>query len=160
MDKYLIFSDIDGTLTKNNQQITETTKKSIIKLIGQGHLFYVATGRKYGSGAYISDMIHPDCQIVASNGCIFDLEESIQEYQLSKVVLEKILEVNQFFDLSLFFFGKHTTYYTHDLPTHFKQEERARLTVLKEDFIKIKGNKDRSGCISVLTTKAESEHIQ
>lgn len=48
-NKYLIVSDLDGTLLDHNSEITPRTKATIKKLIKMGNIFCIATGRTLSS---------------------------------------------------------------------------------------------------------------
>lgn len=45
--RYLIALDLDGTLLTKNKTISHTTKKTIQKLMNQGHIVVIATGRPH-----------------------------------------------------------------------------------------------------------------
>lgn len=47
MDKYLIVSDLDGTLLNHKRKIPRKSIRYIKKLVKQGHFFVFATGRPY-----------------------------------------------------------------------------------------------------------------
>lgn len=48
-NKYLICSDIDGTLLRQDQTVSEKTRDLIQTLENDGHIFSISTGRMYRS---------------------------------------------------------------------------------------------------------------
>ena len=54
--KYLITIDIDGTLKRSDDTISERSKKVIQELINQGHVIAICSGRP----RYFSSMIAKD----------------------------------------------------------------------------------------------------
>ncbi len=44
-DKKVLVLDIDGTLTNSKKEITENTKKSIVRIMEEGHIVILASGR-------------------------------------------------------------------------------------------------------------------
>lgn len=122
MQKYLICSDIDGTLMTNHQEISLNTLNIIKELQQQGHLFYVATGRMYLSAKAVANDISEATGVIASNGGIYsnghetvangmNYESSLAAYQIAMK-----------YQLPLFFFSKDAVYYSLILPDYFKDE--------------------------------------
>ena len=47
MDKKLVAIDLDGTTLNNQSQLTQKTEEAIRKVIEQGHIVSIATGRPF-----------------------------------------------------------------------------------------------------------------
>lgn len=137
MEKHLIFMDIDGTLVNNEQQISEKTKSVITALQSDGHQFYVATGRKYSSAYHIAKSLSQDTQVVASNGSVYSLNQTLHKEQLSEEALRRIYTVTNAKQLPVFFFGEHTVFYTQNLPEYLQKNDQSRIGQNEEDFFLI-----------------------
>lgn len=138
MTSCLIFMDIDGTLVDENMSISSTDKATISQVIEQGSVVYLATGRKYAAAKQVAERLHPDVQVVASNGCVYECQEQFFKESFAQNALKMLFALCRSKDVSLFFFGKSETFYTKNLPDYFKSENQARLTTEKEQqFIKI-----------------------
>jgi Cof subfamily protein (haloacid dehalogenase superfamily) len=147
MEKHLIFMDIDGTLVDNQQNILPKTKAVITALQKEGHLFYVATGRKFSSAASIAEMLSKKTQVVASNGSIYSINQQLVKHQLSVEALSLIYTAAAELSLPVFFFGEHTVFYTSDLPDYFTQNDQARIANTKEkDFIALRSLEELLAC--------------
>lgn len=68
--KKLIVSDIDGTLLRSDKHVSNTTKDKITQLIGEGHLFAIATGRMHGAGKIITQELDYDGFLISCNGAV------------------------------------------------------------------------------------------
>ncbi|EOI03098.1 cof-like hydrolase [Enterococcus moraviensis ATCC BAA-383] len=143
MEPHLIFMDIDGTLVDNHQNISKKTKKVINHLQELGHLFYVATGRKFSSAATIANTLSPQTQVVASNGSIYSIHSQLVKHQLSKEALILIYNAVSEIAMPIFFFGEHTVFYTEELPEYFTKSDQARITNESEkEFVAIRSLSD------------------
>lgn len=137
MDRYLICSDIDGTLMTNQQTLSAQTCQLIQSLLDQGHLFYVATGRMYLSAVKIAENINPKVGVIASNGGIFSLNDQIIQYTLQQESSLIIYQLAQKYQLPLFFFTKDTIYYSSILPDYFHNEtDKGRIDAGKQESYK------------------------
>lgn len=58
MDKYVIFTDIDGTLLNDEHKITKITKDALLSLQQQGHSLVLASGRDIHSLAKLGDELN------------------------------------------------------------------------------------------------------
>ncbi|EOL45508.1 cof-like hydrolase [Enterococcus phoeniculicola] len=134
MDKHLIFMDIDGTLVNNQQEISKKNKTVINMLQKKGHLFYVATGRKYSSAIQIANKLSEQTQVVASNGSVYSINQTLHKEQLSENALKKIYETTAPKQLPVFFFGEHTVFYTQQLPEYLQKNDQSRIGNSEEDF--------------------------
>ncbi len=68
--KKLIVSDIDGTLLKSDKHVSDMTRDKITQLIGEGHLFAIATGRMHGAGKIITKELDYDGFLISCNGAV------------------------------------------------------------------------------------------
>src|SRR5690606_22758784 len=67
-DKHLIELDLDGTLLKEDNTISETNKIVLNKLLELGHNVMIATGRPYRSSRKYYDELGLKTPIVNFNG--------------------------------------------------------------------------------------------
>ena len=70
MKKYLIVSDLDGSLADESHQVNEDTKQFVRGILDQGHLFYISTGRMKSLVANVAKDIDPRVGVIGSNGGI------------------------------------------------------------------------------------------
>lgn len=119
MKKYLICTDIDGTLLDDRHEVPTETKKLFKKLLDQGHLIYLATGRMYHSGQETALTIDPRVGTIASNGGIYFLEDKLVRQTLAADTAEQVYHVAKKYALPLFFFSDQTVYYSETLPHYF-----------------------------------------
>lgn len=136
MDKHLIFMDIDGTLVSRDQKISTKTRSVISELQKDGHQFYVATGRKYSSAIDVAKRLTPKTKVVASNGSIYSVNDTLHKKQLSRDALAAIYETVFQKKIPLFFFGEHTVFYTEELPEYLQKSDQSRVSASgEEDFL-------------------------
>ncbi|MFV0560564.1 MAG: HAD family hydrolase [Enterococcus sp.] len=127
MNQHLIFMDIDGTLVDRDLCISEQNKHTIERLIDAGHIVYVATGRKYQAAKEISQQLHQNVHVVASNGCVYEFGDELHVSGIEQKTVHTIFQVAKRHDAALFFFGLEKTFYTNHLPTYFSKEDCARV---------------------------------
>ena len=84
MEYKLIAFDMDGTLLNNNNQISNLTKKYLIKLASQGHKIIISSGRPIrGIISYYKEL-KLNTPIICYNGAyIYPGKENIEEYCFS-----------------------------------------------------------------------------
>lgn len=122
MKRYLICSDIDGTLMTNQQTISQKTLDFIHDLQKEGHLFFIATGRMCLSATKIAEMIGEKIGVIASNGGALLLDGNIIQHTLDQNCSLSIYRLAMTYDLPLFFFTTDTVYYSSILPGYFKNK--------------------------------------
>lgn len=144
MNRYLICSDIDGTLMTSKQNISQETINYIQKLQNQGHLFFLATGRMYLSAQKIADSINSHIGVIASNGGIFSLNDKIITHTFDIEALKIVYQESLKYQLPLFLFTSHTIYYSLFLPDYFQNDtNQGRIdSGKKENYIKIHNLKE------------------
>lgn len=135
MDKHLIFMDIDGTLVTKDQQISARTKSVVSELQQAGHQFYVATGRKYSSASEIAKRLNEQTQVIASNGSVYSINETLHKNRLSDEALQFVYQTMTEHRLPMFFFGEHTIFYTQQLPSYLQKNDQSRIGNTEEDFL-------------------------
>ncbi|ARM71676.1 TPA_asm: Cof-type HAD-IIB family hydrolase [Listeria monocytogenes] len=146
MEKYLICSDLDGTLLLKNQTISPKTLDLLQQLMEEGHHFAVATGRMYNSATDFAKMVHPKADVIASNGGVVAVSgEIIQQSTMKKSALLESFSLCQAHDLAVFFFSTNTVYYTKTPPSYFSDEED-------------KGRVNATKLVAVQTEQAFLEH--
>lgn len=70
MEKKLIAIDLDGTTLNNDSKITQETFNVIQKLLKQGHIVSIATGRSYRKSFHLYDELKLHTPIVNYNGAL------------------------------------------------------------------------------------------
>ncbi len=140
LKKYLICSDLDGTLLLKNQTISQKTLDLLQQLIEEGHHFAVATGRMYNSATDFAKLVHPKANVIASNGALVAVSgEIIQKEKMKQSALLQTFILCQNHDLPVFFFSTDTVYYTQNPPYYFTDEEdKGRVNATKLIAIKTK----------------------
>ena len=68
MDKKLVAIDLDGTTLNNQSQLTQRTEEAIRKVIEQGHIVSIATGRPFRTSQQFYQQLNLDTPIVNFNG--------------------------------------------------------------------------------------------
>lgn len=95
-EKYLLVTDLDGTLLTSDRTVSEKTKMALKRLLDAGHEVAVATGRMMGAAriaAYAADL---DCYIVATNGMTvqhFRSDKPMFETFMPPYLIQKVLDV-------------------------------------------------------------------
>ncbi|EAC7272409.1 Cof-type HAD-IIB family hydrolase [Listeria monocytogenes] len=138
MEKYLICSDLDGTLLLKNQTISPKTLNLLHQLIEEGHHFAVSTGRMYNSATDFAKLVHPKADVIASNGGVVAVSgEIIQQEKMKQSALLETFLLCQNHDLPVFFFSTDTVFYTKNPPYYFTDEEdKGRVNATKLVAIK------------------------
>ncbi|KLI75758.1 MULTISPECIES: Cof-type HAD-IIB family hydrolase [Lacticaseibacillus] len=132
MSKYLIVSDIDGTLTANHHDVTVNTAQALENAVAAGAAFYVATGRMHALAEVVAKQFQPDASIIASNGAVYDFSHTLGEDALTAVE-----EVSADLNLNALYFSDDTVYFTGTLPPAI--EAAARRFAPKSVEIKVVG---------------------
>ena len=113
--KYLIAIDIDGTLKRSDDTISDRTKEIIKKLTDQGHEIAICSGRP----RYFSSMIAKDAlassYLISSNGTeVYDIVNNkliFSEY-ISKDVCKKIYDITKELNIRVVFSSGNIEYAT------------------------------------------------
>ncbi len=128
-EKYLICSDLYGTLLNSKGEISSNTLSIIRNLQKDGHIFCISTGRMYKSAKSFADIIGGDTCIICSNGAYAGTAtEDIHKSNMSPETAINVYKVMQFFNIPLYFFSKNDVYYTKVLPLFFSKEDMQRLS--------------------------------
>lgn len=69
----LVAADMDGTLIKNNQELTPRTAAAVRKIQARGIRFILNTGRSNSESELYYDKLKMDCSIFANGTYILDL---------------------------------------------------------------------------------------
>lgn len=134
--KYLICSDIDGTLLRQDQTVSKKTRDLIQTLEKDGHIFSISTGRMYRSAREVGFQVSSSGHVIASNGSY----AAIRDEQLLKTTLEEkairsTYDIMSDFDLPLFFFSTNTLFYTKEPPAFFQNlADKSRLDTGHNSF--------------------------
>ncbi|HIZ71198.1 MAG TPA: Cof-type HAD-IIB family hydrolase [Candidatus Atopostipes pullistercoris] len=68
MDRKLVAIDLDGTTLNNDSQLTHETESAIRKVVEQGHIVSIATGRPFRTSQQFYKQLRLDTPIVNFNG--------------------------------------------------------------------------------------------
>ena len=66
--KHLIAIDLDGTLLTNNKDISQRTKQTIQKVVDNGHIVVIATGRSHRSSLHYYQSLDLNTAMINFNG--------------------------------------------------------------------------------------------
>lgn len=94
--KWLIFSDLDGTLFNHEHTITDHTRKVLEKLLAAGHRFILSSGRPLSNMLRIKEQIGlntPGLYLIAYNGAVIydcDAEKIIYNRTVDYSLVRKI----------------------------------------------------------------------
>lgn len=69
-EQHLIVLDLDGTLLTNDKQIMPQTKTLITKLISEGHIVVIATGRSHRMSSFYYNHLNLKTPMINSNGAL------------------------------------------------------------------------------------------
>ncbi|WP_390407290.1 HAD family hydrolase [Lacticaseibacillus jixiensis] len=112
MDKYLIISDIDGTLSYDHQHVSAKTAQVLQQLMDAGHEFYAATGRMYNLAKIMTEQVDPRAEIIASNGAVYDFNGSRVHHLMGEHALTVTEQAAGAQALTAVYFTDDTVYYT------------------------------------------------
>lgn len=70
MNRKLIAIDLDGTTLNNDSQVTKETKQTIQRVIDQGHIVSIATGRPFRTSAQFYKQLELETPMVNFNGAL------------------------------------------------------------------------------------------
>lgn len=121
MERYLIVSDMDGSLAGEDHEVQEITKTVIRKLLDQGHLFYIATGRMKGLIENIAKDIDERVGVIGSNGGIIELNNTFDIEEMDHDQRVKLYDFVQEKQIPTLFFSDKDILYTEDVPDFFAQ---------------------------------------
>lgn len=71
--KKILFTDLDGTLLKNDKTVSSENRLAIQKMLDMGHHLVIATGRSVKSGLAVAKQLgltRPGCYMIAFNGAV------------------------------------------------------------------------------------------
>jgi len=68
MERKLVAIDLDGTTLNDDSQITTETKETIQKIMNQGHIVSIATGRPYRTSSHFHQQLQLNTPMVNFNG--------------------------------------------------------------------------------------------
>ena len=111
--KKLIVSDIDGTLLRSDKHVSDITRDKITQLIGDGHLFAIATGRMHGAGKIITQELDYDGFLISCNGAVvkhLKTGEVIQAIELEPILAAQVTEICEKYKAYYHFYDIETIY--------------------------------------------------
>ncbi|MCI1986269.1 MAG: Cof-type HAD-IIB family hydrolase [Lactobacillus sp.] len=112
MEKYLIISDIDGTLSFDHQHVSAKTAAVLQQLLDAGHAFYAATGRMYNLAKIMTTQVDPRAEIIASNGAVYDFNGDRVHHLMGESALLAAEAAASAQALSAVYFTDDAVYYT------------------------------------------------
>lgn len=119
MSKYLVFTDLDGTLLSgDHKKVSVRTKATIEYLQRYDVKFYIATGRMYELAKITQDRLNHDVGLVTSNGAVFDGVGGQEVKYLGSKAVDLAYRVTQINKLPMMLFTLKIAYFTEKIP-HF-----------------------------------------
>lgn len=108
----LVAADMDGTLIKNNQELTPRTVDAIRRIQARGIRFILNTGRSNSESELYYDKLKMDCSIFANGTYILDLPAGTCPYNrpIDLDAARRIYEIYARFDCLIFIQGDHWVY--------------------------------------------------
>ncbi len=100
--KKIIFSDVDGTIKPDGQEISDFTKDVIKKVKAKGYEFILATGRNRRNASKIAEQVGGCRYLVTCNGGeVLDVQsgKSIFAISLPKESLQELYDIAKKYDL-------------------------------------------------------------
>ena len=91
MEKYLIMSDLDGTLLNHKRKIPNKSIRYIRKLVKEGHYFIFSTGRPYQGCIQFYNKLKINCPLVCDNGGSIHFPNNHSKDIITSIPLELIL---------------------------------------------------------------------
>ena len=82
----ILFTDLDGTLLKNDKTISEKNRQAIHQMLKAGNYVVISTGRNVESGCQVAKELGldiPGCYMIAYNGAViydFGAAHALEEY--------------------------------------------------------------------------------
>ncbi len=114
---YLVFMDVDGTLSYDHLHVSDLTSATIRKWQAKGVIFYIASGRPRMLAEPIAQQIDEQVHLVASNGAVY--QDNKGQWIINFLTANDIMQAYQQIaqnGLNAFFFGLNDLYYTRQLP--------------------------------------------
>ncbi|MFD1484390.1 HAD family hydrolase [Lacticaseibacillus baoqingensis] len=112
MEKYLIISDIDGTLSFDHQHVSAKTVAVLKQLLDAGHAFYAATGRMYNLAKIMTAQVDPRAEVIASNGAVYDFNGERVHHLMGEQALRATEAAAGQAALTAVYFTDDSVYYT------------------------------------------------
>ncbi|EUJ25657.1 Sugar phosphatase SupH [Listeria grayi] len=123
MEKYLICTDIDGTLITSDQQVPPKTLALLQELIAQGHHFAVSTGRMFQSANKFARLVDESGNVICSNGSVVSSGgETLFRQGLDPESIQTVFDICTLHQVPLFFFSENTVFYTMTPPSYITDE--------------------------------------
>lgn len=147
-DDYLIVTDLDGTLYKNQTEIPKTNIDAIVRFTSLGGKYAVATGRGIEAARFITQAIDIPAPIIVNNGhAIYDynneklvynvyLPDRIKDFTLDIMRKFPSVGVEVYSDRELYVINDN-----HVVTEHLDYEKVARKHISFENAYKIKWSK-------------------
>lgn len=97
--RYLVFSDLDGTLLNNESKISPATKKAIASMSRKDHKLILTSGRPLNSILEVKEkagLTDPGMLIIANNGSLVydcDTKKALSEHRISSDDMRALLQL-------------------------------------------------------------------
>lgn len=111
--------DLDGTLLRSDNTVSNINKDSIRKAINEGNKVFLVTGRPYCFTKYIAEEIHNDIGIISFNGGCYDKGKDTNISCISNDSLVEAIDILKDSKCKCFFKGKRLFYTTEDYDDRF-----------------------------------------
>ncbi|QOX65349.1 HAD family phosphatase [Anoxybacterium hadale] len=160
----LIVSDLDGTLLRDDNTLSEYTKSIIHKVSQQGIEFMLATGRIFGGAKGYAKELNLDTPILSCNGALIKGTDGTVIYgkHIEPSPLTEVFHLLQGKELYFHFYGEEN-FYTRKLTDYMsrfydlnkKLEEQERFPIIEVDPFEVAG---KDSIYKVLAHCGTEEH--
>src|SRR5690554_5130282 len=147
MDKYLIITDLDGTLLNSQHSISDFNLQQIERYQQQGGLFTIATGRINRSVEQYIKKLNLTIPIITYNGAqIYDPVDKKILYQKSFKVTDRLIEqlkILSFHAIEILFFNRDNIFVINrgEVCRDFEQKEGLKVKEIDWGSVPVKVNK-------------------
>lgn len=110
----MIGLDLDGTLLRRDQTVSEGNLQALRKCVEQGIQIYLISGRPYCFTKMIAQQIHERVKVISSNGGIYEIGTQCIEQWIEPYCLHQIIEVLKREEHAHAFFKGKYEFFTHE----------------------------------------------
>lgn len=110
----MIGLDLDGTLLRRDQTVSEGNLQALRKCVEQGIQIYLISGRPYCFTKMIAQQIHERVKVISSNDGIYEIGTRCIEQWIEPYCLHQIIEVLKREEHAHAFFKGKYEFFTHE----------------------------------------------
>lgn len=116
MDRYLIVTDIDGTLIPSSQKVSPFTKQVLRKLRDDGHEVFIASGRLLALAESIADQVMLNMNIICANGAVTRADGELSVTRLGEEAVMTMYDIIVQAPVTMRLFSLDTTFHNSTNP--------------------------------------------